>query len=328
MIERLMADPLALLRSVLLVLMAAYFTAANADFLSLGNLYALGQMAALLGLVTLGLALTMLAGEFDLSAGAMVAVAGLVMVKIGEQNVAAGAACALGFGALIGLANGLLTLKLGVSSLVTTLGVMILLKGMAVWIEGGEGVTFTHYELTDFVDTKWLAVFSPRSLATVACFVAVALMLRGTRIGRDIVAAGSRRKAALMSGARVSSAVIAVFVISGLLGALAGALLSVSLGRAASQFGANLLLQAATAAILGGVALSGGVGTPLGIAMGVLVLAVLNNGLSLVGAGTPAILLLNGGVLLAAVLVDGEPGAWLRERFSLARTNSRSSLNP
>lgn len=325
MLQRLTSDPLALLRSVLLLVMVGCFTAASGDFLSIGNLYALGQTFALLGLVTLGLALTMLAAEFDLSVGAMVAVAGLIMVKVGEQQVAAGIVCALGFGALVGLANAVMTLRLGVSSLVTTLGVMILLRGLAVWLEGGEGVSFTHYEITYFVDRHWLVVFSPRSLLTIACFVAVALMLRGTRIGRDIVATGSRRKAALMSGAHVSAALVTVFVLSGVFGALAGAMLSVSLGRAASHFGANLLLQAATAAILGGVALSGGVGRPLGIAVGVLVLAVLNNGLSLVGAGTPAILLLNGGVLLAAVLVDGDLGTVLRRALRPARTTRLSA---
>jgi len=320
MIERLLDDPLAMLRSVLLIAMVGCFTWVSGDFLSMGNIYALGQTFALLGLVALGLALTMMTGEFDLSVGTMVAVAGLIMVKVGEQNVAAGAICAVGFGALLGLVNGVFTLWLGVSSLVTTLGTMILLQGLAVWIEGGEGVTFTHYELTDFVDTRWLAVLSPRSVVTLLGFVVAGLILRSTRLGRDIIAAGSRRKAALMSGAQVHVAVTAVFVLSGIFSALAGALLSISLGRAASHFGANLLLQAATAAILGGVALSGGVGRPLGIALGVLVLAVLNNGLSLIGAGTPAILLLNGGVLLCAVLVDGAPGAWLRERFVRTRT--------
>jgi ribose/xylose/arabinose/galactoside ABC-type transport system permease subunit len=314
MYERFMSDPLALLRVVLLVAMAGWFSATGHDFLSVGNLYALGQGFALLGLVTLGLSLTLLAAEFDLSVAAMVAVAGLIMVKVGEHNVAAGLICGVGFGALVGLANGVLTLALGVSSLVTSLGMMILMRGLAVWIEGGQGVSFSHYEVTDFIDTNWLAIFSPRSLITVACYLAVAMVLRSTRLGRDIVATGSRRKAAIMSGARVSAAVIAVFVSSGLCAALAGSLLSISLGRAASNFGENLLLQATTASILGGVALGGGVGSPLGIATGVLVLALLNNGLNLVGAGTPTILLLNGLVLLAAVLIDGAPGRWLREQ--------------
>ncbi len=304
--------PSFLLRSALLLVIVVTFSLTNSNFLSLGNMYALGQSFALLGLITLGLALTMIAGEFDLSVGAVVAVAGLVMVKTGEAQPLLGIGLAVGVGVLIGLANGALTLMLSVSSLVTTLGVMILLRGVAVWIEGGQVVTYANFDASDFLDQKLVGFLSPRSLVTIAGLIAVAGLLRLTRVGRDIYATGSKRKAAVMSGARVQLSIVIVFALSGGFAALVGALMSISLATASSQFGANLLLQAATAAILGGVALSGGVGTPGGIAAGVLVLSVLNNGLSLVGAGSPTILLLNGAVLLLVVLIDGDLPAIVR----------------
>jgi ribose/xylose/arabinose/galactoside ABC-type transport system permease subunit len=313
------------LRSGLLLVMTLTFSLANGSFLSLGNMYALGQSFALLGLITLGLALTMIAGEFDLSVGAIVAVAGLVMVKTGDAQPLLGIGLAVGAGVLIGLVNGALTLKLAVSSLVTTLGVMILLRGVAVWIEGGQVVSYANFDAADLLDLKLLEVLSLRSLVTVGCFVAVAALLRFTRIGRDIYATGSRRKAAVMSGARVPLSILVVFALSGGFAALVGALMSISLATASSQFGANLLLQAATAAILGGVALSGGVGRPGGIAAGVLVLSVLNNGLSLMGAGSPTILLLNGAVLLLVVLVDGELPTMLRRAVRRVRTPAASA---
>ncbi|MDM0071507.1 ABC transporter permease [Variovorax sp. J31P207] len=295
-----------LLRVGLLVGMTIVFSIASESFLTLGNMYALAQGFALLGLVTLGLALTMIAGEFDLSVGAVVAVAGLVMVKTGEAQPLLGIALAVGAGVLVGIANSILTLKLSVSSLVTTLGVMILLRGVAVWIEGGQVVSYANFDASDLLDSKIAQVLSPRSLITCAAFVALAVLLRFTRFGRDIYATGSRRKAAVMSGARVPASVYIVFGLSGGFAALAGALMSISLATASAQFGSNLLLQAATAAILGGVALSGGVGKPGAIAGGVLVLSVLNNGLSLVGAASPTVLLLNGAVLLLVVLIDGD----------------------
>ncbi|MCA0921441.1 ABC transporter permease [Pseudooceanicola nanhaiensis] len=316
LLKHIAENPLLALRWLLLLAMGTLFTLANAYFLAPGNLYALGETFALLGLVALGLALTMLAGEFDLSGGAMVAVAGLIMLKCGTESALFGLLAALGFGALVGLFNGLVTLKLNVSSLVTTLGVMILLSGFAVWLEGGQAVSFANYDLTDAFNMDWFAVLSPRSTLTIALFVATGLMLAFTRMGRDIIAAGSHRKAATMAGANVPGAIITSFVLSGLFAALAGALLAITLGRASSTFGANLLLQAASAAILGGVALSGGVGRPFGVAIGVLVLAVLNNGLGLIGASSPAILLLNGAVLLIAVLAGGAPAAWLRARLA------------
>ncbi|ANT63581.1 hypothetical protein AYJ57_24255 (plasmid) [Salipiger sp. CCB-MM3] len=309
-------NPLLALRWLLLLGMAVIFTAANSYFLAAGNIFALGESFALLGLVALGLALTMLAGEFDLSGGAMVAVSGLIMLKCGADNAVLGLLAALAFGGLVGLFNGIVTLKLGVSSLVTTLGVMILLSGFAVWLEGGQAVNFENYDLTDAFNMDWFGVLSPRSVITIVLFVVTGLMLAFTRMGRDIIAAGSHRKAAGMAGADVRGAVVTTFVLSGLFAALAGALLAITLGRASSTFGANLLLQGASAAILGGVALSGGVGRPFGVAIGVLVLAVLNNGLGLIGASSPAILLLNGGVLLIAVLAGGAPATWLRARLA------------
>ncbi len=311
---RLAENPLMILRWLLLIGMAVLFTAANGYFLAPGNLFSLGESFSLLGLVALGLALTMLAGEFDLSGGAMVAVSGLIMLKLGQDNALLGFLAALAFGGLVGLFNGLATLRLGVSSLVTTLGVMILLSGFAVWLEGGQAVSFANYDLTDAFNADWLGVLSPRSVITLALFSATGLMLAVTRLGRDIIATGSHRKAAAMAGANVGAAVVSVFVASGLFSALAGALLAINLGRASSTFGADLLLQAASAAILGGIALSGGVGRPFGVAIGVLVLAVLNNGLGLIGASSPAILLLNGAVLLIAVLAGGRPGDWLKAR--------------
>jgi ribose/xylose/arabinose/galactoside ABC-type transport system permease subunit len=281
------------------------FSFANHDFLSLGNLYALMQAFALLGLATLGISLTMIAGEFDLSVGAVSAVAGLVLVKTGESHAVAGIALALLAGLVIGLTNGALTRALRVSSLVTTLGSMILLNGLAVWLEGGQVLAYNNFDEADLLDQAIAGILSVRSLVTLGAFTLVALMLSFTRIGRDIRAAGSHRRAAEMAGANVSLALYAAFMLSGMLAALTGALTSVSLSTASSRFGADLVLQAATAAIVGGVTLTGGVGSPAGIACGVMTLTILNNGLSLLGIPSATILLLNGALLFVVLISDG-----------------------
>ncbi|MEW6340642.1 MAG: ABC transporter permease [Pseudomonadota bacterium] len=280
------------------------FSFASRDFLSSGNLYALMQAFALLGLATLGISLTMIAGEFDLSVGAVSAVAGLVLVKTGESHPVCGIALALLAGLAIGFANGALTRALRVSSLVTTLGSMILLNGLAVWLEGGQVLAYNNFDEADLLDQAIAGILSVRSLIAFGGFTLVALMLSFTRIGRDIRAIGSYRRAAEMAGANVSVALYIAFMLSGMLAALTGALTSVSLSTASSRFGADLVLQAATAAIVGGVTLTGGVGSPAGIACGVMTLTILNNGLSLLGIPSATILLLNG-ALLFVVLISG-----------------------
>ncbi|KVD46805.1 ABC transporter permease [Burkholderia sp. ABCPW 11] len=309
-------------RPALPIALLIIFFLLNHDFLAVGNVYALMQAFALLGLVTLGISMTMVAGEFDLSVGAVSAVAGLVLVKTGEAHAILGVVLAITTGIMIGVVNGALTRTLRVSSLVTTLGTMILLNGLAVWLEGGKVLAYNNFEEADLLDQAIAGIFSTRSLIAIGCFLLVALILAVTRLGRDIRAAGSHRKAAEMAGANVSIALYASFALSGGLAALAGALTSISLSTASSRFGGDLVLQAATAAIIGGVTLTGGVGTPAGIACGALTLAILNNGLSLLGVPSSTILLLNGTMLFVVLVMDRRDTLPRRISASL-RTPSR-----
>lgn len=291
-------------RCFVLFSLCTVFGSASSDFFSTGNIYSLGQDFALLGLVTLGLSLAMIAGEFDLSLGAVVAVAGLVMLKLGDTNPLLGIGGALLFGVVVGLFNAIFTLAFSISSLVVTLGTMIFLKGVAVWIEGGTVVSYSDFDVVDLVDHAIAYIFSIRSIVTLSILVLVTFILKFTRLGRDIIATGSSRKAASSSRVRVKFSIIFVFVTAGACAALAGSLLSISLATASSQFGGNLILQAATGAILGGVALRGGQGNPFSIALGVLILVVLNNGLSLLGVHSSLIALSNGLLLLLVMLTD------------------------
>jgi ribose/xylose/arabinose/galactoside ABC-type transport system permease subunit len=302
-----------LLRLGLLAAIVVFFAAIDPDFLRPQNIYALFQSFALLGLLTLGLSLTMIAGEFDLSVGSMVAVAGLITVKTGDANILVGVALAAAFGLLVGLANAAIFAWLKVSSLVVTVGTMMTLSGLAFLLAGGRVISMSNYDAGALLDNPILSVFSLRSLITVAAFIVAFGLMRLTRVGRDIVATGSKRTVATASGARVGVSLVIVFCLSGFCAAVAGSLLSISLATASATMGANLMLQGASAAIIGGVALSGGVGGPLGVLTGVLILTALNNGLSLLGTNAPGILFANGLVLLVVVLLDGRLASEIME---------------
>jgi ribose/xylose/arabinose/galactoside ABC-type transport system permease subunit len=255
----------------------------------------------------------MIAGEFDLSVGSMVAVAGLITVKTGDANILVGVALAAAFGLLVGLANAAIFAWLKVSSLVVTVGTMMTLSGLAFLLAGGRVISMSNYDAGALLDNPILSVFSLRSLITVAAFIIAFGLMRLTRVGRDIVATGSKRTVATASGARVGVSLVIVFCLSGFCAAVAGSLLSISLATASATMGANLMLQGASAAIIGGVALSGGVGGPLGVLTGVLILTALNNGLSLLGTNAPGILFANGLVLLVVVLLDGRLASEIME---------------
>ncbi|QND44415.1 ABC transporter permease (plasmid) [Rhizobium lusitanum] len=303
-----------LLRNFLLIAVPAGFALTTDYYLSSGNLFALAQTFSLVGLVALGLSLTMIVGEFDLSVAPMVAVGGLILAKTGESSAFIGVALAVLFGAAVGLLNAHLVFRLKVSSLVTTLGAMILLSGFAFWIAGGQVVPYNNFDAADAVDQKMFYMLSPRILVTLAAFVLAAFVLRFTRLGRDLYATGSHRQSAIMSGARTGHALYFSFCTSGICAALAGALLSISLATGSPTLGNTLLVQAASAAILGGVALGGGTGRPLGIGVGVGVLAALNNGLSLAGANSATTQLVNGAVLAVVVILGGDLGRLIKSR--------------
>ncbi|MGR9202280.1 ABC transporter permease [Rhizobium leguminosarum] len=283
----------------------AVFVAFVPNFTSPQNVYALFQTFALLGLVTLGLSLTMIAGEFDLSVGAMVAVGGLITLKTGESSAVTGVLFAIAFGGVVGILNASIFSWLKISSLVVTVGTMMALSGLAYWLADGRVVSTDNFDAGEFLDDPIFAVFSMRSVITLAAFALVFVLLRFTRSGRDIIVTGSKRRVAVAAGARLGLSLGIVFCLSGLCAALAGALLSLSLATASAQMGANIMIQAASAAIIGGVALAGGVGSAGGVLVGVLILATLNNAMSLLGANAATILLTNGLVLLAVVLADG-----------------------
>lgn len=292
-------------RALLLVLLLVAFVAFVPNFTSSNNVYALFQTFALLGLVTLGLSLTMISGEFDLSVGAMVAVGGLITLKTGESSALMGVLFAVGFGAAVGIFNATLFSRLNISSLVVTVGTMMALSGLAYWLADGRVVSSDNFDAGEFLDDPIISILSVRSIITFVAFAMVAVLMRYTRSGRDIIVTGSKRRVAVAAGARVGLSLGIVFCLSGVCAALAGSLLSLSLATASAQMGANIMIQAASAAIIGGVALAGGVGSAGGVLVGVFILATLNNGMSLLGANAAAILLTNGVVLLAVVLADG-----------------------
>jgi ribose/xylose/arabinose/galactoside ABC-type transport system permease subunit len=313
------------IRLVLLVGMPVIFGLSVNHYFSQANLYAIFQAFAFLGIIALGLSVTMVAGEFDLSVAAISTVAGLITVKFGGDSASLGILYAVIFGVVVGVANAALLPWLGVSSLVTTVGSMMFLTGVGYWLAGGRVLSYSNLDVSDFLDQSVAGIFSPRSLITIACFVVVSLVLRFTTLGRDLYASGGHRKAAIQSGARVGKALTVGFVISGGLSALGGGLLSLSLATASATMGSNILLQAASAAIVGGVALGGGIGSPLGVAMGVLILTILNNGLGLLNATSTQILLVNGLLLLTVVLLDGRLGAVLAsplERFARRKASA------
>jgi len=247
----------------------------NGKPLQVFDVYNALQGFAQLGLLALAIGLTMIAGEFDLSVVGTYALGGMLAVQLGAKSPVLGVLAALGAGAAVGLVQGALIARLRIASMPVTLATYIALLGLTYTMSGGLSKSYPNSAATLWVDQSLGGVFSPRSLLTLTAFLIAAAVLGFTKLGRELRAIGSDRRASRVAGVRVDRRLIAVFTISGVLAALGGALLSYSYASANPDPGLQPLILAAVAALLGGVSLAGGRGAPLGILAGALSVAVL-----------------------------------------------------
>jgi ribose/xylose/arabinose/galactoside ABC-type transport system permease subunit len=282
----------------------ALLDAGQGRFLTATTLFSTLQTFATLGLVALGVGLSMLVREYDLSVAGMFGMAGTIAVLAGGQNAWLGLALALAAGLVGGVLQGVIMVRLNLPSVGVTLGGLLVFAGIAYVLTESRSVSYPNMQVALAVNDRIGGLFSIRSLVAIALFAATALVLGMTRLGRDLIAVGSNRQGALIAGVRVNALLIGTFAFSGLLAALSGALVSYSLASAQPSGLADVLVPATAAAILGGVSLGGGTGRPLGIAAGMLTLAMLRSGLNAIEVPVFVHDMVMGGILLAVALLD------------------------
>ena len=273
-------------------------------FFSVGTIFSVMQLFATLGLVALGLGLSMLVREFDLSVAGMVGLAGCIAVMTGVQNPWIGVVLGVGAGMLSGILQGLIMTKLGLSSVGVTLGGLLTLQGITYVLTENKTINFPNMQVALELNAPIANLLSVRSAAALAVFVLAGLVMTYTHIGRDVIATGSDRRASQVAGVNTDRVIIGVFAASGACAALAGVLLSYGLGAASPVALADVLAPAAAGAIIGGVSVAGGRGGPMGIAAGVLTLCVLRTGLSAIGVSPHVHEIVTGVILIVIAILD------------------------
>lgn len=269
----------------------------------------------LLGLIALGLGITIIAGELDLSVGSMAALAGVIAVKAGELGLLGAIGVAVAVGATIGAAQGWVIARLAISSLVLTIGTLILLRGLTHLASDNAPSQLADFTVSDpLIERYW--IFSVGSITAIAVFVVLGLFLAYTRYGREIYAIGGAREEARAAGVPRSRPIVLAFALSGACAALAGALASLKGGSAAPQNYEDMLLAGAAAALIGGISLYGGKGTVLHVALGVAVLSAVAAGLAARGSDASVTQLVTGALLIAVVATE----------FIAARLSRRARL--
>jgi ribose/xylose/arabinose/galactoside ABC-type transport system permease subunit len=296
-------------------------------FFSIGTVFSVMQLFATLGLVALGLGLSMLVREFDLSVSGMVGLAGCIAVMTGGANPWLGAVLGVGAGLVGGILQGLIMTRLSLSSVGVTLGGLLTLQGLTYVLTGNQNVSYPNMTVALELNSPIAGLFSVRSVVALAVFVIAALLMTYTRLGRDVIATGSDRRASRIAGLNTDRVVIGVFAASGACSALAGVLLSYSLGAASPVGLSDVLAPAAAAAIVGGVSVVGGRGSALGIAAGVLTLCILSSGLSAIGVPPYVHDLVTGAILLVIAILDGSDLALRIMAWRLGRLERKRHIS-
>lgn len=266
------------------------------------GVYAILQTFADFGLIALAIGLGMIMAEYDLSAAAVFGLGALVAVKLGTDSVVLGALAGAAAGLLAGLIQGTIMARLNMSSVEVTLGGLLIVTGITEIITHSKTVSYPRFDVGLKLDEQVLSIFSIRSLIVLGLFAVVAALMHLTRLGPEVRSVGGDRRSSQISGVAVKRTLIGVFALGGMLAAFGGALNGYSVASAAPDVGLNPLVFGTIAAVLGGVTLSGGHGSPIGIACGVLSLATLQQTLVVVNAPSYVSSIVTGGLLVIVTL--------------------------
>jgi D-xylose transport system permease protein len=342
-----------LMVAALVVIWVVFSLTTDGTFLRPRNLSLLARQTSVTAILAVGMVLVIVAGQIDLSVGALAGLmGGLAAIAYMQRQWPLGIAflAVLMFGAILGAAQGSLVAFLKIPPFIVTLGGMLLFQGALLGITGGVTVSpslpflyvgqayvpawlgwlvaglMAAFFLADGVRTGGRRLWTRAGLAALALgFTAVMNAYQGipvpvflllalaglfsgvadhTRFGRHLYAIGGNREAAFYSGISIEKHIVGVFTVMGLLSAVAGVVLTARVGAATSDAGRIMELDAIAAAVIGGTSLLGGQGTVWGALLGALVMASLDNGMSLMNTEAFWQPIIKGSILVAAVAVD------------------------
>jgi ribose transport system permease protein len=275
-------------------------------FLSPLNLTNILVQSSIMAVIAIGMTFVIVGGGFDLSVGSTVALAGCIAAMImAKFGIAAGVLAGIVAGAGVGLANGLIVAKLGVNPFITTLGTMVLVRGLVYLVTGGAPVGDDELP-TAFIEFGSGRLFGIHYLVWVPAILLAVLsfVMHMTPYGRRIYATGGNREAAFLSGVLVDRIIASTYVWCGALAGAAGVMLTARLQSGQPTAGEFYELTAIAAVVLGGASLHGGEGTLYKSIIGVFIMVVLGNALNLLNVDSYWQRVAIGAVIIAAAAAD------------------------
>ncbi len=294
----------------LLVLIAGVSTLSE-NFFTLNNIFNILQQTSVNAIIAVGMTLVILTSGIDLSVGSVFALTGAVVASIVglDLNPFIAIFAALILGSLLGMTSGIIVAKGKLQAFIATLVMMLILRGVTLVYTQGSPINLgmtDNSEMFEWIGFGRLFGVPFPIILMVIVFLIAGYILKFTRFGRHIYAVGGNESAARLSGINVDRVKIMVYMISGLLCAVAAMIEVARLSSAQPTAGTGYEMDAIAAVVLGGTSMAGGRGKIIGTLIGALILGFLNNGLNLLGVDAYYQMIVKGSVILLAVLIDNK----------------------
>ena len=307
---------------LILAIILVVFSLTIERFFQLGIFLNILQHATFVGLIAIGLSFCIVAGHMDLSVESVMAFAAMLAAWLAAGRGSASGleldpwltlALALAFGAVAGAFNGVLVIRFQINAFIVTLATYIAIRGLGLVLTGGRSM----YGLpADFRGVATIDVLGLPLLVVILllAYVAFHVILTRTRFGRHVYLVGGNPIAPFRAGINVERVLFTVFIMSGVLAALAGWLLAARTNGATPNLGLGMLFEAFAAVVIGGVSLRGGIGRLSGVFAGVLLLSSIDTAINVMGLEPYYMQVIRGGLMLLAVLLDSVKTS-LRRRY-------------
>ncbi|MGI5881721.1 MAG: ABC transporter permease [Dethiobacteria bacterium] len=286
------------------VILFAFLSFTAPSFLTGYNIQNISRQVAALAVAAFGQAIVVITAGLDLSVGATMALVS-VFFAIGtlKYGMFVGIIIALAIGLVVGFLNGSIVARFDISPFIVTMGMASIARGIALTVTGGTPVHGMSEGFAEIGVGSFLGIPNPILIAIMAFFVCF-FMLMYTRLGRHIYAVGGNKEASRLSGVKVDWCTVKVYLICGLLAAVAGIILTSRVRSGQPTLGTGYELQSVAAVVLGGVSLYGGRGNLVGVFFGVLFIGILGNGLNLLNVSSYTQQIVIGIVLILAIVMD------------------------
>jgi len=293
---------------IAVLLLSIVLSIVSDSFLNLTNWMNIFRQTSINAFISCGMLMVLLTGGVDLSVGPMVALSsctmGVLMQSAGVTNpvILMGSALIVGF--ICGAVNGMLFTRLHLPHpFVSTMGSRMIFRGAALFITGAAPIAGFPDSVT-FLGYQNLGKFPICFIAVIIVFIIMHIFLNFTALGRKIYSVGGNREAARLSGINVTNTLNFAYIMSGVMCAIAGIVMVGRVGTSAPLAGETFDMDAIAAFVIGGASFLGGKGTIAGTLVGSLLIAIIRNGLNLLGAQTDVQYMVIGSVIILAVLVD------------------------